>query len=55
MRYHDETSKACADALAAAARPDKQAVWKVERLAPSLRPTPGVIEVWVANPKPAAP
>ena len=55
VRYHDETSKACADALAAAAKPDRQAVWKVEPLAPSLRPTPGVIEVWVANPKPAAP
>lgn len=49
--YHDEASKACADVLGDAVKvPAGQ--WESRPLPPSLRPTPGVIEVWVANPAP---
>lgn len=52
--YHDTASRACADSLSEAVKAPT-GPWEPKPLPPSLRPTPGVIEVWVANPKPAAP
>lgn len=46
VRYHDEGSKGCAEALVGAVGA-KSPPWTVNPLAPNLRPTPGVIEVWV--------
>lgn len=44
VRYHDPGSLACASALDKAVGLDS---WKVEPLAKSLKPTRGVIEVWI--------
>lgn len=44
VRYHDAGSLACASALDKAVGLDS---WKVEPLAESLKPTRGVIEVWI--------
>lgn len=46
VRYHDTVSKGCAEALFGAVGA-KGTPWTVTPLAPNLRPTPGVIEVWV--------
>jgi hypothetical protein len=49
VRYHDEGSRACADAIAQNASGNgKLPNWKVERLSARLQPTPGNIEVWIA-------
>ncbi|MGQ2996023.1 patatin-like phospholipase family protein [Variovorax sp.] len=49
VRYHDEGSRACADAISQnASGNEKPPNWKVERLSARLQPTPGNIEVWIA-------
>lgn len=52
VRFHDAGSRACAEQLEAVINPAAADVdrhsWKVTPLAPSLRATPGVIEVWLA-------
>ncbi len=49
VRYHDEGSRACADAIVQNASGNKKLPnWKVERLSARLQPTPGNIEVWIA-------
>jgi hypothetical protein len=51
VRYHTKAEQACAEAirLAAAHTPGWQQAtsWTIEPLAPSLKPTSGVIEVWI--------
>jgi hypothetical protein len=44
VRYHDASGLACAKALGAALEKN----WQVEPLSVRLKPTPGVVEVWIA-------
>jgi hypothetical protein len=51
VRYHDPSSKACADVLDQAVQVKG---WKVEPLSVRLKPTRGVIEVWIGPEIPGA-
>ncbi|MCA0175480.1 MAG: patatin-like phospholipase family protein [Proteobacteria bacterium] len=46
VRHHDPAGLACAQTLA------KPQGWRVEPLSPRLKPSPGVIEVWLAPGRP---
>jgi phosphatidylserine/phosphatidylglycerophosphate/cardiolipin synthase-like enzyme len=51
MIVQDDSARACTDILQVAAPlPDGQA-WKVIKLPPSLKSTPGAIEVWLPRSK----
>lgn len=51
IRYHDPSSRGCAEAMAKHASPSKEERWRIEPLARPIVPTKGVVEVWLPRGK----